>query len=579
MPIMALFEDYALPEPESPFAGLARPSVAENRARLGRLARQAARYGIRILLMAYNPKLTPDHPVFEKAPYARGALQSGGVFRTLCTSDPTTRRFIVETWRSLFDEIPELGGILTITGGEGFYHCFMRSEQNAKDCPRYGVREPSPAVAKLVNDLARTLHKRHPEAVVLTWPYSAGHWSYDRDQDVFIRSLDPKHVIFQTEVDKDSVDWRPAGYAKDIWDYSMSKVTRSERIGRQRRQCRRTGIRFSVKMEGNNSIECLNVPYLPVMDNQRAIWENAAGLKPHAIHSRWLFDGSCKSPSEELGYWRIWGRGTEFENSKVTMIAIAERDFGDRAAPLVLRAWSLFSEAMRHHPCLDYYIGSYFIGPGQPLVLSPNPEGLDPAFYGVFYWQWEVTATDDPAALTTKIPLFYARPGFRALARRGNRKGTDVALDELKALASLWERGVALMDRAAAWVDDLHRPRFDFERTLAKHLAFTWRSAANVEEFLRIRDTILEFSGSAWVRAGHRRENRRDLKRLYRIAIRERDIARQDLALVRGVESLDLRFRLDMGVASTETLLTAKIRQLDHLVNTLLSQCEGQLEM
>ena len=575
VPIMILLEDYLEPDPAGPFRSLANPEAAANRRRLARLARRAARCGVHIMLMGYNPKLEPEHEVFGHRPQSRGALQSRAAFRTLCTSDGVTRRFLVEGWASLFSQIPELGGIEAITGGEGFYHCFMRSGGSAADCPRCSRRHGSEVVAEFVNAVAAGIRRANPEARLVTWPYSAGHWSGDRDQVAYIDHLDPEHVIFQTEIDKDSVDWRPAGYAKNIWDYSMSRVTVSERCRAQRRQCRDRGLPFSVKIQAGNSIECLNVPYLPTLENQRCIWHNARGLRPVSIHSRWLFDGSCKGPSEELGYWAIWGKGSEFEDLKLTLKALAERDFGVAAAPRVRRAWGLFSEAMRHHPQLDYYKGSYFIGAAQPLVLDParaerpgdgRGDGLDPAFYGVFYWQWENSATHDDTSLVQPKPLFYARPGFRALARRGPKRGQDVALDELQALADLWERGARELDRTAALVPGPCRRRFRQERVLGQHLAYTWRSAANVEEFLRLRDTVREFGGQSWVRSGHCRENERDLDRMEQIARHELTIARRDLALVRGVDFLDLSLRLDMGTESTEVMLKAKIAQVQRLL-------------
>jgi hypothetical protein len=579
IPIMALFEDYVLPDPGGPFGSLRNPAAGANRARLAHLARQASRFGVRIFLMAYNPKLAPDHRVFSDRPASRGAIQADGAFRTLCTSDPVTRRFLAESWASLFAEIPDLGGVLAITGGEGFYHCYMRGRNDAEDCPRCSRREGSETVAEFVNAVARAVRAENPEALLLTWPYSAGHWSHDRDQEAFIGRLDPEHVIFQTEVDKDSVDWRKAGYAKNIWDYSMSRTTPSERCRRQRRLCREAGLPFSVKLQVNNSIECLNVPYLPTLENQRAIWENARRLRPRAIHSRWLFDGSCKSPSEEMGFWSIWGDGTEYADLRRALKAIAERDFGVAAAPFVVRAWRRFSEAMRHHPQLDYYVGSYFVGPAQPLALNPEAtaKDLDPAFFGRFYWLWETTATDDPDALLRMKPLFYTRPGFRAITRRGARKGQDVALDELREMARIWERGARELDRAASRIPPSSRARFRRELVLGRHLAYTWRSAAHVEEFLRLRDTVREFSRQSWVRSGHVRENLRDLARMRAIATAERGIAREDLALVKGVEFLDLAMRLDMGTSSTEAILKAKIRQLDVLLRTELPRWKDRL--
>ena len=568
VPIMAVLDDYLNPDPKGPFRSLANPQSKRNRKRLGALAKQASKYGIRILLMGYNPKLEPNHLVFKTHPEAAGALQSGGVFRTLCSSDKETRKYIVSEWASLFREIPELGGVIAITGGEGFYHCFMRSKDSEHACPRCSRRNPSRVVAELVNDIARGIRSEVPEARLLTWPYSAGHWSGDRDQVDYISYLDPEHVIFQTEIDKDSVHWRSAGYAKDIWDYSISHTSISDRCRHQRRLCKERNLKFSVKTESNNSIECLNVPYLPVLENQKGLWQNAKSLKPFSIHSRWLFDGSCKGPSEEMGYWMIWGNGTEFEDADSTLSAIAQRDFGTKAAPIVRRAWKAFSEGMRHHPQLDYYRGTYFIGPAQPLVLNPDARAanLDPAFFGQFYWHWENSVTGDETILVTGQPLFFSKPNFRAIARRGPDRNRDVALDELKEMARLWEKGVRELEKARQHVPASYRTRFNREFVLCQHLAYTWRSGANVEEFLRLRDIIKEFSGRSWVRSGHVRENMRDLKRMEVIAQEELAIAKKDLALVSKTDFLDLGLRLDMGTASTPTILKAKIDQVTNLL-------------
>ncbi|MDA0745610.1 MAG: hypothetical protein O2954_03770 [bacterium] len=579
VPIMIRLEDYHLPDPKGDFRSLVNPNAQKNRDRLAQLTRQAARYGIRILLMGYNPKPDPDHAIFNHHPTSRGALQANGAFRTLCTSDPKTRCFLVNSWASLFHDIPDLGGIVAITGGEGFYHCFMRSQNHAEDCPRCSRRNGSHVVAEFVNAVARGIRSANPEARLLTWPYSANHWSNDRDQAEYITNLDPEHVIFQTEIDKDSVDWRPAGYGKNVWDYSMSRITPSDRCRNQRRLAHRANLPFSFKLEINTSIECLNVPYLPALENQRAIWQNAARLKPHAIHSRWLFDGSCKSPSEEFGYWTLWGKHTEFENPDHILTAIAQRDFGPEAAPYVRRAWKDFSQGLRHHPQLAYYIGSYFIGPAQPLSLKtkPEPGDLDPAFYGLFYWHWENSAMDDDTTFVEKKPLFYSNPGFRAIARRGPNQNQDVALNELQAMATLWERGILHLEKARPLVPRACRPRFQQAFVLAQHLAYTWRSAANVEEFLRLRNIINEFSSQTWVRSGHKKENLRDLARIKAIAQEELDIARKDLALIKNTDFLDLGLRLDMGTESTDTILKAKIKQIEHLLKIELPEWEKQL--
>lgn len=145
-------------------------------------------------------------------------------------------------------------------------------------------------------------------------------------------------------------------------------------------------------------------------------------------------------------------------------------------------------------------------------------------------------------------------------------------------MAGLWERGAAELEKAKARVPGACRARFRQERTLGRHMGYTWRSAANVEEFLRLRDTVREFSRQSWVRSGHVRENLRDLDRMRKIAADELAIARADLALVRGVDFLNLGLRLDMGTACTEAILEAKIRQVDRLLKEDLPRWRETLQ-
>lgn len=595
MPIMICLDDYIDEAPKS-FRSLINPQAKINRERLAQLARQSSKYGVYIFLMAYNPRLSPDHPLFKDVPGSAGAMQNG-IFQPLCTSHTQTRKFLTKSWASLFKDIPELGGLLAIVGGEGFNHCFMRSdESNAADCPRCGKRNGSEVVAEFVNETAQAVRGRNPQAKVIAWPYSAGHWSNDRDQIDFINRLDRENVIFQTEIEKDFVDWRPAGYAKYCWDYSAGCVKVSDRCRNQRNICKKKKIEFSCKTQINNSIECFSVPYLPSHFNHLKVWQNSVAMKPTAIHSRWLFDGASKSISEELGYWAIWKSPFTKKGLEHILHLMAERDFGKRAAKHVLKAWHFFSEAMKHHPSLDYYIASYYIGPGQPLVLYPDdhdtnlgwqvyrlkldldsPQKLDKVFYASLYIEGELHCGVDNSSLLEVRKLFYDQPAFKAIARRGAKAGQDVALDELKLMAKLWDKGVEALRTAEKFVPRECRAKFRQEFILARHLGYTWQSAANVEEFLRLRNIITDHSGAYAERSGYVRENIRDLKHMEKIAIDELQIAKEELKLIRGVDFLDLSLRLDIETASLESIMQAKIKQVTSLLKNELPQWEKQL--
>lgn len=576
VPIMTRLEDYIAAAPKG-FQRLINPHAGKNLHRLAQLADRMAKHDIQLMLMAYNPRLAPDHPLFSENPSARGAMPHGR-FRCLCSSDRPTREFLANAWAAIFQAIPHLAGMMTIVGGEAFYHCYMRTE-GAKDCPQCKRRNASATVAEFINDVARAVRRKSKEALIVCWPYSGGIWSNDRDQVQLIRLLDPQNVMFLSEIDREAVDWRQAGYAKNIWDYSLSYVATSERCRNQSQMCRSKQMPFCCKIECNTSIECLNVPWLPVLENQRRIWENCRRLRPEAVMSRWLFDGSCKAPPEELGFWTIWGKDTHYGKLSQALKAIAQRDFGESSAPFVIRAWRFFSEAMRHHPQLAYYIGTYFIGPCQPLLLrEENIQQLDPAFFGHFYWtQQENTHSGDKSMYAGQKPLFYSRPGWSAIARRGSNAGQDVALEELRTMARLWKRGVLELTKARPLVPNCCRARFKREWILSNYLALTWQSGANVEDFLRRREILRKFSKRGSLNCGYLKENLRDLRQMRQIAIEELRIARAALSLVRHADYLDTALRMDMGVAATTTMLQAKIKQISHLLKVEFPEREKEM--
>lgn len=92
---------------------------------------RAARYGISLYYVPVSPKLHEDHPLFRRHPGARGARLSWNPekpLHNLCSSDEQVIAFHQETFTKLFEAVPKLGGLILLTGGESFYHCFMRPD-------------------------------------------------------------------------------------------------------------------------------------------------------------------------------------------------------------------------------------------------------------------------------------------------------------------------------------------------------------------------------------------------------------------------------------------------------------------
>ena len=364
----------------SVYPELRNPDREKNLAELARLARLCRSVGLDLYLDAYNPKLPSDHPVFQAHPNARGASQHGHDIRSLCASDPETLKFIADSWADVFRRVPELGGMVTIIGGEGFYHCYMRAGKDGPDCPRCRKREPEDVVAGLTNAVFRAIRKVKPEAELLAWPYSAFIWSKDPYQLGLIEKLDPG-IQLVSEIDKDYL-YQKDGYVKNIWDYSIDFLGPSDRFLAQKAAVEKRGLELCCKTETSVSLEFHSVPYIPCLQRWAERIDIIRRQKPSSIFYAYDIAGFTRSRSDELAGRLSW----EPAGTAAGEIGkIAERDFGPEAAAGVIEGWKLFSEAIGHCSFLthSYYRGPSFIGAAQPLMLEDQnmPEELFGRFF------------------------------------------------------------------------------------------------------------------------------------------------------------------------------------------------------
>src|SRR4029079_6208873 len=124
----------------------------KNLAALGEAAKRAATFGVTLYFVAVSPKLPADHALFKRRPEVRGAQLSfhptaaGQPLHCLCSSSDQALGFHADVFGRMFRDVPELGGLILIIGGESYYHCFMRAAGAAKigttNCPHCNGRVP-----------------------------------------------------------------------------------------------------------------------------------------------------------------------------------------------------------------------------------------------------------------------------------------------------------------------------------------------------------------------------------------------------------------------------------------------------
>ena len=90
-------------------------------------------------------------------------------FGTLCTSVPLVRQWVKESLTNVFDNVPELGGVFTISGSENLTHCW--SKQHGDECPRCSKREPAEVIAEINKTVADGVWEGNPDAKVIVWDW------------------------------------------------------------------------------------------------------------------------------------------------------------------------------------------------------------------------------------------------------------------------------------------------------------------------------------------------------------------------------------------------------------------------
>ncbi len=533
------------------FPELANPRRAENVAALRRQADLARSAGVGLYLDAYNLKLPSNHPAFAARPESRGARQFGGDIRCLCPSDPWTREFIAESWADVFREVPSIAGMVAIIGGEGFYHCYMRSDKGGPDCPRCAKRKPEEVVADLTNAVFRAIRRVRPDAELMAWPYSAFVWSADPFQLDLIARLDPG-IRIVPEIDKDFL-YRKDGYAKNIWDYSIDFIGPSDRCLAMTKAARERGLKVHNKTETAVSLEFNGVPSIPCLPRWAARMDAVASTRPDSIYYSYDVTGFTRSRSEELAGRLSWSpRRTADEEVR----ALAARDFGAAAAPGVVEAWRLFGDAIGHCPHLThgYYMGPSFIGPGQPLMLEELRDEMPAALFGRLFY----LAEGDVSEGTSEASM--VRPVFASEIKTSEAERADMR----RAVAS-WEQGLRSLRAAEALVPGYRMGEYRRERDLAEYFLTMLKAIADGNEFFALRAEWKDLRAGA--ASPERAARERDLLgRMETVVRRDLENARASLPFIRRQPGLDFSVRLDLDYRPLAEIVEAKIAYTEDVV-------------
>lgn len=446
--------------------------------RLRNVAQRAARYGIKVFLYLNEPLgIAEDDEFFENHPQCAGAPSTYKPMINLCTSTPEIKTYLRESAEYIFRQAPELAGFLMITASEYPSHCWCRTGIDPENpdqrlgevqaCPRCRERTPQDTVAELVGLILQGARSVKPEAEIIAWNWSWAMWEADPQTGV-LEAL-PEEVIVMGDYERgEPAEARGFAYTND--EYNLKVVGPSRRFrGVADFQLQR-GRPVYAKIQIGTTHENPDVPYLPVPQKIARKYQTLHETGVTGMMTCWNF-GNMPSLGTEIAGEYTFGPQPEVEAG---LQAIAARHFGRAVAAEVVAAWQIMCEAHDNFP-------------GSIPVMYVGPVSRGPAFLFIFdqldkrfpnSWLLDKDIEGDR--------LDWASPF-----------GPEKVLECYRAEAEEGARAVALLREAQAKVSGEDQRRLARETGLMEFHLVQTESAANVVEFLLLRNAYYEAGDTA----------------------------------------------------------------------------------
>ncbi|MFA7172861.1 MAG: hypothetical protein WC340_05515 [Kiritimatiellia bacterium] len=430
-------------------------------AKLKAIIDKAERYGIRIYFFCIEPRaLYKSHPAVLAHPEIVGSGYA------LCPSEPLVLEYVRETMKTLFTEVPKLGGVVNIFSGERTTTCWSSSHKVAQGCPRCSVRSKSDVHAETLKAFVQGIRAAGSDAEFMAWTYgldSSG-------------SVSPIVLEFMEKAGRDVI-WlgnfehgmtkQVCGRKAMVQEYSLSCLGPSVAFADMAKAAKRMGRTLYAKLQVGTSYELSSVPYIPVPGIEYDKLKVAGELGVTGSMMTWIPGGF---PSPML---RAAGQATfePKESKDAFLLRMAGVDWGEQASVDVAKAWRIFAETWQRYPIDNQvlYWGPITRGPAYHLHLEREKRPAWP-------YNWGYTRQRDP------------QPWEDNIARWVGPFTPQQIADAFRDMATRWSTGLASLEEALKTVG--REPELVRQVVVAQAVRLHFLSAANVYEFYALRDSL-----------------------------------------------------------------------------------------
>lgn len=512
--------------------------------KLRRTVAQCARYGIKIYPFCIEPVALPlDGPVLKAHPELKGHVL--GTQAGFCISTETGRAYVEEASRSLFEAVPGLGGLIVITVGERFTHCYSSAVPESGldvkpiNCPRCSKRKPWEVLGEVLEIMGRGMRAVNPQAELITWPYGQI-ICWGPKLMAKAAGYIPRGVILQHNFETGG-QVKQLGKYRPLWDYWLSWAGPSRVFKVCARAAVKNDNRVFAKLQIGCSHEVATAPFVPAPGLLYQKYRRMHQMGVSGAMQCWYFGNYPSLMTKAAGQLSF----APLPASEGGFLKeFARRDWG-RAAGEMARAWKYFQDGYEQYPGTHIfgYYGPMHDGATWPLYLRPRHLPLSPT------WRIDYPVSGDHINECITSAFTY-----------------EEVLKLCQDMSKKWQKGVAILQRLKSKFKDRKDCLQDI--AVAEALGLQFRSGANILRFYRVRDQLAKTRGWA--------DKMKRLKAMRTIVADELEIDRELLGLARKDRRLGFHSEAE-GYKYYPAKITWRKKQLESLLKTEFPEVERMI--
>ena len=484
------------------------PDAMRRIEKLRRTVDRCLKYGIKTWIFCIEPRRCgKDDSLLKEHPELFGCTVAGESL--MCPLLPAAQRYIEESVKDIFTQVPRLGGIMMISYGERETTCLSRFDPLTGrfngNCPRCSELEPWQIHWETASAIMRGIRAAGSDAEYISWFYQPqvrperGAWNAD-----VARHL-PDGVTLAYNFESGAVK-EQLGCLRNGGDYWLSYVGPAEGFRKVAEAGRQVGAPIGAKIQVGNSHEVATVPFVPVPGLLYRKYKAMREMGVSTVLQCWYF-GNCpgimNKAAGELSF-------DSFDDDEATFLKRLAAPYWGKDAALVASVWQQLSDAYANYPLSNdmQYYGPFHAGPAWPLLPDVSLAPLART------WKPHDPPSGDAIGECLENHTIEEASILAQYMAKGARVRTPDGADALEVLASRWGG--------------------DFERMrdigVMRALALQFQSGSDIFDFYRERARALYESRVL----GNATAARAAVRRMGEAVAREESVTRELLPLARA---------------------------------------------